>query len=362
MEEDKFLNYLEIIKTLNYSKQNHWDFYKEKFFKKISDYVSMSSFRSNGISNMLETGLPSQDSDKVLEGINYNRNYDNFEREDIVKRFNELKIMFGDILDQIPFNSEIGEPRGFNYNFQNRDYFLNFDDLYHVYSAAQISRTISYFSLNKKISKILEIGGGYGNLATKLKKIFPNVKYIIIDLPEVLLIQHYYLSKTFPNNKIINLLDYQKLNKNIILEEDFDFILIPFYIYKEIYLEFDLVINTRSFGEMPNSILNDYFSLIQKNQVEGFLFYTANRYVFTKSKEKNKFRDYPFDDFWKIIISQPQWLQSHLHEFLLMRTQEKESIPLNFKLKTFPLQTPPPGPIMPDIQTQDDWLKNQTIN
>ena len=211
MLEGEFYRYLEKLKSSSYKKQDHWDLYKEKFFKILSDYKSMDSFRSNGISNMLETGLPSQDIDKILQGITYNRNYDDYEKLDIVKRYRELRLMFGDKLDEIFFNSEIGKPRGYEFDDKNNNLFLNFDDLYHVYSAAQISRVINYFNFGDKVNRILEIGGGYGNLATKLKKLFPNIQYLIIDLPEVLLIQHYYLSKTFPDKKIIKLID----NSNI---------------------------------------------------------------------------------------------------------------------------------------------------
>ena len=251
MLEGEFYSYLEKIKTSSYKKQDHWDLYKEKFFKILSEFKSMDSFRSNGISNMLETGLPSQDLEKISKGIMYSRNYNDYEKLDIVKRYKELRIMFGDKLDQILFNSEIGNPRGYEFKDKNNNFFLNFDDLYHVYSADQISRVINNFNLGSKINRILEIGGGYGNLATKLKKLFSKSQYLIIDLPEVLLIQHYYLSKTFPNQKIINLVDDSKFSKNILYDGEFDFLLIPFNIYQEMNLEFDLVVNTRSFGEMP---------------------------------------------------------------------------------------------------------------
>ena len=45
-----------------------------------------------------------------------------------------------------------------------------------------------------------------------------------------------------------------------------------------------------------------------------------------------------------------------------MRSYQKQEIPMQFILQTFPIQTPPPGPIMPKIQTQDDWLMNQSIS
>ena len=110
---------------------------------------------------------------------------------------------------------------------------------------------------------------------------------------------------------------------------------------------------------MPKNVLNDYVSWVQKNINHKGLLYTTNRYVFTKSKDKNKIRDYPFDNFWEPILTQPQWLQTHLHEFMLQRAPGRTAFPLSFRLRSFPISTPPPGPIMQSIQTQEEWLKHQ---
>ncbi len=359
MNSTSYYFYLEKLLKITYSKQDHWDIFGERFYEVISDFDAMINFRSNGISNMLETGLPSQELEKVLNGDKYDVEYNKFENDDIISRFLELHIMFEDNIKNIPFNNLIGNPRRLSYIYQNKTYFLNFDDLYHVYSAAQIDRLINILNKQKNIQKILEIGGGYGNLATKLKSVFPKSKYIIIDLPEVLLIQHYYISHSNPNCKIINLLDFGKDHIDIIHNEEYDYLLIPFHIYKELDINFDLVINTRSFGEMPKTTLRDYFEFIHNNiNQDGFL-YTSNRYVFTKSIDQNKLRDYPFDNYWDILISQPQWLQTHLHEFLLQRTNQIPKITLGTFLKTFPINTPPPGPIMKNIQSQEEWLSHQ---
>ena len=155
------------------------------------------------------------------------------------------------------------------------------------------------------------------------------------------------------------MVDKNDISSFNIEETNFDILLIPFTKYKEKSFPFELAINTRSFGEMPNSVLVDYFNWIQSNISKSGIFYNTNRYVFTKSKDQNKIRDYPYDNYWNIIISQPQWLQTHLHEFLLSRSSQKVNIPIQFILQSFPISTPPPGPIMTKIQTQDDWLKNQ---
>jgi len=359
LEEYNF--YLEKLKNIDYSTQDHWDIFSSKYYDKISDFDCMKSFRTNGISNMLETALPSQDREPLIENNgSYDIDYSAYEIEEIKKRFSELKIMMGDDISKIEFNSAVGNPRRLKQEYDGKECLLNFDDLYHAYAAWQLERFICNLFDTSQVKNILEIGAGYGNLAHKIKIIFKKSKYIIIDLPEVLLIQHYYLSKNNPSYKIVNLLDTNNVNTNVD-KIDCDILLVPFHLYKNYQFNFDVVINNRSFGEMPKETLTDYIDWIQKNISLNGILYTVNRYVFTKSLDKNKIRDYPFDNFWNVIISQPQWLQTHLHEFILQRTSHEPNISLEFLLKSFPISTPPPGPIMQKIQTQAEWLRHQNI-
>ena len=66
MDIQKHKLYLEKLKKINYAKQDHWDIFKELFFKKISNFSEFEKFRINGLSNMLETGLPSEDLEETL--------------------------------------------------------------------------------------------------------------------------------------------------------------------------------------------------------------------------------------------------------------------------------------------------------
>ena len=363
MNSETYNFYFNKLKDITYAPQDHWDIFNDKYYERISSPDSMDFFRRNGISNMLETGLPSQDRNELINnnrryGIDYNLH----EIEELKSRFGELKIMLGDYLNTIEFNSEVGSPRRFIHRDGEESYMLNFDDLYHVYEAWQLHRFINFLYKDKAVNQILEIGAGYGNLAHKMKSLLKDVKYIIIDLPEVLLIQHYYLSKNNPSYKIVNLLNREELVSTDVNNIDCDILLIPFSLYESLNVKFDVVINSRSFGEMPKDTLTKYIEWIQCNISPSGILYAVNRYVFTKSLDKNKIRAYPFDDFWTPIVSQPQWLQTHLHEFLLQRVKEKPNPPLSFLLESFPISTPPPGPIMEKIQTQPEWMQHQSVN
>ena len=343
-----------ILLELTYEKQDHWDIFDKIFYEKIKNMNNLYNFRNNGLSNMLETGLPSQERFKLLnENKQYNVEYSIDEKEDIIDRFNELKILIGEDINQYVFNNHVGNPR--NLLYENK--ILNVDDLYHIYAIWQLDRYIQ--ENNSKTNIVLEIGGGYGNFANKFKNLRKLSKYVIIDLPEVLLLQHYYLSEMNKNYKIINLID---TSIDIDIETtEFDFLLIPFNIYQKYNFKFDIIINKRSIGEMPRDVLNNYFDWLQLHINDNGLFYIVNRYAFTKSNDKNKLRDYPFDNNWNILLSKPQWLQTHLHEFILQRTLYSNNS-LKLLLKSFPLSTPPPGPIMKDtILKQSDWIKYQQL-
>jgi len=50
---------------------------------------------------------------------------------------------------------------------------------------------------------VWEIGGGWGGFAYQLKTVCPNVTYVIVDLPEVLLFSATYLMSTFPDARAV---------------------------------------------------------------------------------------------------------------------------------------------------------------
>lgn len=111
---------------------------------------------------------------------------------------------------------------------------------------------------------ILEIGGGFGGLAYFLLKNSSSVKYIGFDLPENILIQSYYLSKAFPNSRILKYDDsFTKLNRDVL--ELFDIVLLPnFELDKVESLFADLIVNVRSLSEMSYESIVNYLNEIDR--------------------------------------------------------------------------------------------------
>ena len=203
----------------------------------------------------------------------------------------------------------------------------------------------------------MEIGGGYGNLTNKMLKTFNGSKCIIVDLPEVLIMQEYYIKTNNPNIKIITTKDL--LNSNL-SEHDFDVALITPWGVDCVDVGLDLVINQRSFGEMSMSVIDEYMGLIQTKINDRGLFYCVNRYVTYRTGSIIKLKDFNFDNNWIPLVSKPQWLQTHLHEFLLQRSLNGTPYPMNLILDTFPNSSPPPGPITKDYDIKS-WSDNNNF-
>lgn len=79
-------------------------------------------------------------------------------------------------------------------------YWTSHNSIHQLYHLTNFSQKIGIDLSN--ISQIVEWGGGYGCLARILKKINPNLTYIIIDLPIFSTIQAVYLSTIFGAEKI----------------------------------------------------------------------------------------------------------------------------------------------------------------
>jgi len=72
--------------------------------------------------------------------------------------------------------------------------------------------------------------------------------------------------------------------------------------------------------EMNFSTIKDYFEFIKKKiSINGF-FYNCNRYYKDTVGHPIKLHEYPYDNFWKVINSEPTWCQRRLHTLITQRS------------------------------------------
>ena len=210
-------------------------------------------------------------------------------------------------------------------NVGKSNYLVNFMGYYFDYAI------IHYLKWFEKIENyilpnfyILEIGGGFGSLARIIIK-NKNVKYFLVDLPEANLLVNYYLQSHFPEKKIFNYSNYKisSIEKEI---DKYDIFILPPSVLNNHNIMFDLAINSRSFMEMNKKVISDYFDLIQKKVKLNGYFLNINRYMKNCVGEKIRIAEYPYDKFWKVLISEKSFLQNHIHFLFTQRTNDEGNI------------------------------------
>ncbi len=294
----------------------HWKIFSSNFLKHIKSPNYWENFLNN------EEGNPSiqilgKEMNQSLSDFNLNRKKKyklspNIKKK-IVKRFNMLKKKVG--IDFIKKHNEgqIGNPKAYYY----KKLYLTKRDLNCIYYAWRIQEIQTFLS---ESPIIVEIGGGIGYLPGKLKKIFPTAKIILIDLPEVICMQRFYLYKLLPKAKVFDYAIYKKKGLNSFFRNRYDFAFLPPDVIKDIKnKQIDLVINTLSMMEMDKEVVKNYMFQINRIVKNKGFFYCVNRYRRSTDNEI-KIKEYNFDDYWYFIENQKFFLQPWIHEILARRT------------------------------------------
>lgn len=419
---EHFTNEHSMNKTSIDNHLNMWDIVSNDHMTLHLIKHDIENFRRNGLVNGIEIGLLYSERQQTIKNrYEYLSQIDQSNRTEqnnqtkyetdktgllpgqyvndysikLQKRFENLSQIVGkkfiiENMECVIGNPQHGNPQQSNLQHENPQQSnpstnpstnLNTNELYSVYDCWQILHCLKYSFItslqNETPLSILEIGGGFGSLATKLLKniiannpSLSNVTYYSVDLPEILQLQEYYFKKYFNelNIPIEIITNYIKRDREsdgesnegksegeksdretselkpkskitIILmkPEDIDNL--------TIYTKFDIAIQCRGFSEMNHETLQKYFSCIQKRIDHNGLFYLGcQRYVAYRGQETMRIRDYPFDNSWTIMKSQPSWLATHGHDMALTRSYEAH-MPFTEVLKSFPIITPPPGPL-----------------
>ena len=156
---------------------------------------------------------------------------------------------------------------------------------------------------------VLELGAGYGGLARTMKLLFPNIKYVIIDIPEALYFSSIFLRQNFPGAKVCYVTSEEDFKDDFSYIRDYDFVFIPTMFAEAIACNrFELFCNTASLGEMKNSVVRYWMDFIQ-NKLDVRYFFGLNRFLNTINMEGHSFRldenigSVSFDGNWRIL----QW-------------------------------------------------------
>ena len=281
----------------------HWS-YNNNNKKILFDKKKLKNFRTNGLSKGMDDSF--------------------YTKKQAIKLYNTIKVECGkNFVHSMLLKKNTGNSKKF---IKDGNYYFTAHELFHIKFIYDIKDKI----LLNKNNIICEIGPGYGSMIAKLMKLY-NSKVVLIDLPEANFISHYYLKLQFPKKKffVSRNIKNNKVTKKDILNNDV-IILCPWEKLPKIQI--DLFINARSMMEMKHEVISHYFKLIQSLTKLGGSYLCINRYYKDTVGYPVELNNYPYDNYWKVLISKTSWMQNHIH-FLLTKRIKNESNEVYKELK-----------------------------
>lgn len=183
-------------------------------------------------------------------------------------------------------------------------------DLNQIYIANRI-HTLWRSVYEGSPTRILDIGGGYGSLANKLARVFPDAKISLIDTPEANLLQAFYLSSNYSRGQV-------GYHDNELFDRKFS--IVPISSFNQLFsYSWDLIINSASMQEMEPNVVSDYFNFIHKSIKTGGIFYNLNSFVAGASGLPYHIARSPYDDRWAFLSSTLSFMKRGYFEICALR-------------------------------------------
>lgn len=211
---------------------------------------------------------------------------------DFVERHDRLGLL--DKLEE----PEIGSPLCIDY--RGKRVSQDIANSYLEYLYIRTSLTEEKFS---SIRTIGEIGGGYGRLSYVFHLLHKNdgLKLVLIDLPPALFVAQWYLTKVFPDAKVMkwrNFTDFSEIQKEF--KESSICFLLPHQLELIPQGSLDLLINISSLQEMTRAQINRYYELIDE---KARFFYTKQWVLWDNPEDKMTVPAviYPTRPAWELV-------------------------------------------------------------
>ena len=181
---------------------------------------------------------------------------------------------------------------------------------------------LEYYSMSEcvqfeNISRVLEIGGGYGRNAYVVLALNPNVKMTMVDIPPALFLTQRYLSSVFRGRRVFYVREFASYDEvKDEMEKASIVLLMPHQLKLLPDAYFDVSYNISSFGEMGRDQIAQYFEQLER--LTSLFFYTKqwqiSNNVFDGVLLKEE--DYPFGKNWTKVYSRSCPVQSDFFEAL----------------------------------------------
>ena len=217
--------------------------------------------------------------------------------------------------------SDFGSPRK---DLSTRQGVFSSSFLHHVIYAAKIIHAIEAQAIREP--NVLEIGGGLGGVTSLLRNYFGDrLTLYLVDIPETLLIQEWYLRACFPEAAT----SYKATPTPVICERGALYFINAYGLESQA-ISFDVAINIDSMQEMTKATIEGYLQYIQRNISVGGLFYFQNHFGHSTASIAEP-SEYPLDAHWTLRTAELAYqieccAESEQARWILVRTAEPEDV------------------------------------
>lgn len=154
---------------------------------------------------------------------------------------------------------------GFGWNIKGGLFNVDTIKFFEVLVGMQLAGVLERFGGDER-RVVCEIGAGWGGFAAQFKTLFPDVTYVIVDLPELFLFGATYLTTLFPGARVAYW-DEPGAADELGGPEPPDFVFVPNGALDELTPpRLDLVVNMVSFQEMTTEQVDRYAAWAERHR------------------------------------------------------------------------------------------------
>ena len=279
--EEKYLRKIEKSLDLAYIMENNI-FDKTEEWERVTAVFKSLFFKANGeidLAKLSQFRATSKRCEEVFgdqfyyvdQDVGYTKAY--LKAIDLVLEYHRYsKVIKKELLASVSESSAGGSA-----SVYYRGQYLSEKLLFHTLIVNDIINNINFDKNRRKV--VVDIGSGYGGLDRLLSYYVPNSCFILVDLPETLLLTSYYMEYNFPHKKIALLSDIaDRLDDFDSLVLEYDFIIVPPSVVEKIpSASVDLAMNSASLGFMQHDYVKYYLEHIYRMLRPRGHFYSLNK-------------------------------------------------------------------------------------